>query len=642
MATKAQDTFTEASDTELQSHIPNTGTGWTCEGGAGIMQVLGAEDAVQRQDFGRRYAREGTDIGDDNMDVSADCLGNSTTSGRDAGVAARMTTSDFDNAYHAYLDGDGGSAVDVYFYKEVAGSRTLLDSWNGNLSTGVYYTLKLEIRSGAQKVYVDGTERCSATEADSTLQGNQYAGIAAQRTGQRIDNFLSESVDPAGMSQLLSTAMRTELEKENPSVHPVMKLELPGGDKLYASADTASTADGTYRGKVLRWGSLIRGVSINKTALELVEMEVDIDDTDAEFSKIREGSSGNQVRNSTATIYLASPNVANASWFTVFAGRIDRAEQNSPHVWTVVIAPNDLPLQRWVPKVRITQADWPNASADALGQFVPIIYGTHDSNGVTNEGMVPTYYVDSVNYSYLVAYTWIKDIKAVYADTGSGLSKLSTSDWTRSNVTKNGKRFTLIDFSSSTYDDVTVTADVDGIEGDADGSGTLITSPSDQIKHFLVNFVWGDYKTGSYGADDSAPINKTHFATTKTFELALGFEGSFYIAGDQRKGVDVLNDMLASWHFRGFWTNEGDLAILPIDFTTTTVYVDDPWLRGDQADLGQFSINESRDVIDRVQMQYMLGSYSGQYHQSLEVRDPSLTEESAENLQQVWSAARLV
>jgi hypothetical protein len=441
---------------------------------------------------------------------------------------------------------------------------------------------------------------------------------------------------------LLDASMKTELEKVNPSIHPLLKLGLPGGDKQYASADTASTSQGTYQGKVLRWGSLIRAVSINKTALQLVEIEVDIDDTDTEFAQIREGSSGNDVRNSDATIYLASPNVVHSSWFTVFAGRIQQANENSPHIWTIVIRPDDLPLQRWTPKQTINQADWPNASASALGLYAPIIYGTHDSNGVTNEGMVPTYYVDSVNYSYLVAYGLIKDIKAVYADTGSGLTKLSTSVWTRSDVTRNGKSFTLIDFSSDTYDDVPVTADVEGIEEDGDGAGTLITDPSDQIKHFLVNFVWGDYKTGSYAADGSAPIDTTHFATTKTFFTALGFEGAGRIADSQRKGVDVLNEWLASWHVRAFWTNEGKLAVLPVDFRTTTVYIDDPWLRGDQADLGQFSINESADVVDRVQTQYMFGSQSGQYHQTLEVRDPSLDEESAESLQQVWSAARLV
>lgn len=73
MATKAQDTFTEGANTNLNVHTPDTGTSWS-ETTNGNHIVRSGSDTVRREANGGSVdiARENTDIGDADMDVSVD------------------------------------------------------------------------------------------------------------------------------------------------------------------------------------------------------------------------------------------------------------------------------------------------------------------------------------------------------------------------------------------------------------------------------------------------------------------------------------------------------------------------------------------------------------------------------------------
>jgi hypothetical protein len=443
---------------------------------------------------------------------------------------------------------------------------------------------------------------------------------------------------PAENLSLLSTSMRTELSKTNPQVYPALELDLPGGTKLYSSEGLESAARGFYAPRVLHWGTIDRRINEQEPNLELMEVEVTLADADKEIVKIVEGSSGHLVKNSAARIYLISPNVPNADAFLAFSGRIDSFGQSRPLEWTLLLRPNDLPLRRFTPKVAITPADWPDASPDVYGQYAPLIYGVHDSNGVSDAGMVPTYYVDTKNFKMLLSHGLIKNIRAVY----SGGTKLSTTAWARQNVTVNGKSFTLIDLTSDPGT-AKITADVEGYEGTGDGSGAMLAG-SDQIKHFLVNFVWGDYQGGNWLADSTAPVDLTWFQRAQVIIDRLGFESSIHIAGTQRKGIDVLNDWLKSMNFRAFWTFAGKIAIRFIDFRQpTAIYLDSPWLR-EFDEMGSFQTRvEGFLQVDRVQVQYLPDAAGGgRFNQTLEVRDLSQTEEAVLSMQLPQSAARVV
>lgn len=200
MATIASATFTVGSDTALSSYTPDVGTGWSLE--AAQFTVVAATDDCRHNGGSLNRAREGTTVGADQMNIQADCkVGAATT--RRAGVCGRMTTADYTNQFEAYLQGTaGGTTVDVFLFKNVAGTRTQLGTSNQTLGSGVYATVRLEIGKGSQVVKFNGATVITGAEADSTLSGNFYAGIIMQGLGEattRVENFLSESVsvDPA-------------------------------------------------------------------------------------------------------------------------------------------------------------------------------------------------------------------------------------------------------------------------------------------------------------------------------------------------------------------------------------------------------------------------------------------------------------
>jgi len=193
MATKAQDAFTEASDTYLESHTPDVGTGWVVSDASEILVNAANDKVTGDADTGSfRHARETTDIGDDDMDVSLLCFASGTTSRR-IGVCGRIPAeTPVNNLYRASLR---GSDFLVELEKVVGGVATALGTYT---FTGNTATLKLEIRTAAKKVYVDGVERISTT--DDSLIGNQFAGLFLRNRPLSVcsgDDFLSESIAAA-------------------------------------------------------------------------------------------------------------------------------------------------------------------------------------------------------------------------------------------------------------------------------------------------------------------------------------------------------------------------------------------------------------------------------------------------------------
>lgn len=201
MATKAQDTFTEASDTALGSHTPDTGTGWTVtsDDGSDGITVVAADDNI-RNDVtmaSNRYTlgKEDTDIGDDDMDVSITYAVASTDSFiQRSGACGRIL--DKDNMYYGgqrtTTAGQPAKKNRTTLEKIVSNAFTELGSDNTDVVNGD--TIKLEIRTAAKKLYQNGTERISST--DDVLTGNNFAGVFFERNsfgaGVRFDDFLSE------------------------------------------------------------------------------------------------------------------------------------------------------------------------------------------------------------------------------------------------------------------------------------------------------------------------------------------------------------------------------------------------------------------------------------------------------------------
>ena len=158
--------------------------------------VLFATDKVQHNRNALDRARKGDNIGDDDHDESQRCL----SVGRRvaiAGVCARMSTDGYTNQYEAlaiFVD----YAQDVKLFKNISGTRsTLADESLSPSPPTSKCTLKLEIRAGTQKVYIDGVlmlirpspiPRWRAASMPASVMNGNNSGNAA------ISSFQSESV----------------------------------------------------------------------------------------------------------------------------------------------------------------------------------------------------------------------------------------------------------------------------------------------------------------------------------------------------------------------------------------------------------------------------------------------------------------
>lgn len=198
MATVGSATFTVGSDTGIESYTPDVGAGFTQEA-ANAFTAINAGDALRGNGTTTRHARKEDDIGDDDMDVSADVTA-ATSTARLAGVCGRMASGNFANMYRGYVQGSGSGQNDLVLEKVVSNVVTeLAASRNRAGESTVSRTIKLQIRTADKKLFENGVE--ILTTADDSLTGNNYAGLimnGGTNITTSVDNFLSESVSGGG------------------------------------------------------------------------------------------------------------------------------------------------------------------------------------------------------------------------------------------------------------------------------------------------------------------------------------------------------------------------------------------------------------------------------------------------------------
>lgn len=408
-------------------------------------------------------------------------------------------------------------------------------------------------------------------------------------------------------SATLLTAMR------QPGAMPLWVLELgTGSSKLrFCSHYYASSTDGLYHGKVLSWGGWSRALADRSYSLETVSTSVTIADTDKVIAALVAGGSGSSsvARGASAVIKRGDPTVATASWYTAFSGVIDARRLQEPDVWQLSLRPDDLSLRRPCPRLwTIGVADWPSAPASVVGQLAPIVYGRHDSVGLSGDGAVPLIRV--APGVYLAGAGILASVDRVYVD---GELQASTA-WTESNPRANGRDYTVVTFTTDPGEDVSVTADLQGLTDAGDGSGTLLTDPVDQLSNLLANFVLADWQHGTWNSASSYQIDTTSTAAAKTWIGHRGWAGSRRI-DQQSTGIALLNEWCATWGVYSYWSDAGKIALALDDhedaaYATSALGVADPEIDG-----GAVAIDyPSEQLADRAETEVA--------SQTFAVRDP--------------------
>lgn len=191
MAIIAQDTFSVDSDTPLENHTPDIGTGWnnttfTCEAD---------DDSVRVEGTAIEVASELTDIGSDEMKISLDYTVIRLSSDGRIGVAARIPSGETgeSNSEQAYFLGDG-TTVGLVLDQVVATVRVNLGTYDADLTQAdLPKKITLQALDASTKVLLDDVEVIST--ATVVLDDNNFGGICGQRGVVRGDNYLSESID---------------------------------------------------------------------------------------------------------------------------------------------------------------------------------------------------------------------------------------------------------------------------------------------------------------------------------------------------------------------------------------------------------------------------------------------------------------
>ena len=171
MGVEFYDTFTEASDTNLASHTPDTGTGWTVpyDPNTTVPKVNSTADVCEITTSNNGtgcLALATATLSGDEYDVESDVTTDAPADDR-WGLVGRAT--DEDNLYAAGGSNNAGS----FLYKRVSGVETELARNTGtayDIDSG--FTYKLEIRDAAKKWFGKGSEWLSSSDNAITATGS--------------------------------------------------------------------------------------------------------------------------------------------------------------------------------------------------------------------------------------------------------------------------------------------------------------------------------------------------------------------------------------------------------------------------------------------------------------------------------------
>lgn len=342
----------------------------------------------------------------------------------------------------------------------------------------------------------------------------------------------------------------------------VLEFDIGGTTHKYAGGWISSASLGSYKGFIPKggWGPSPRAVPIRGDRIQSVQTSVVIEDKDQALDKLVSGQYARQIRGADARIRIVAPGLDADLYHLRFSGQLLDYEKTNIGKYRFLLGTKAPELDAYLSVPIITKATWPDADGSALGKRTPLVLGIHDSASLGSRGMLPTQYVDTVNFRYLVSHTYIKSIDNVYVD-----NVIQASGWTEENYYIEGQRYTVVEFSSDQLD-ATITVDATGMTEDGDPSSTAITNPVAQFRHVLANYVfnsWDGVPANIHGTTDSA-LRADLLYKSEIIMNSRGQDGSISIP-EKLTGLQFINKW-SSQFFPAYWMPDATIAVRP-----------DPW-----------------------------------------------------------------
>lgn len=427
---------------------------------------------------------------------------------------------------------------------------------------------------------------------------------------------------------------------------------------LFSSDAPNSRTEGLYLNRVLDWGPI--RYSAEGYEIERVTTAVRVADPDNTLGALFAGKDGDEARFSPTDLRYASPNITDKTkWYTAFKGVLSSWEEVEPRIWDLFFRTDDDGLDSEIPRLKYTEFDFPDADPKIFSLFIQALYGIHDTEGLSEDGSVLCVDVDKVRFRRFVSLGIMKNVIRVYSKAGSDDPPVLRSSGYASGTAAtagyrvitpiiNGRQYTLLEFNvtgageAEKFAELEITCDVEGIEDVGDGTGALVRN-ADAFVHFVSNFVFGNYQSGTWLATSSR-IDTDSFDEVQTFLNNLGQDTSRRIGGNSRarKAKDELADWAFQLRIKVFWEEDGELAARPFSPFTLDVYKDDPWIREGLHDIEEPSYDvDDRGIKQQIFINYIHRSASDDFLANIEVRDFELAGDEAETIEANWFRSAL-
>jgi lysophospholipase L1-like esterase len=184
--TIANDLFTDTNGTALESHTADSGATWTkhsaSAGGATINsnKVSGVSNATLALYYSSVIPASA------DYDVQADITFTTAASAL-SGIAGRIDPSAATLYFFRYSGATGSGQYQLY--KTVAGTSTLIGSYNAAESNGVTRTLRLSMYGSVISAWIDGVQRIAVIDSAITAAGRPGLRIGNSNTLDSVDNW---------------------------------------------------------------------------------------------------------------------------------------------------------------------------------------------------------------------------------------------------------------------------------------------------------------------------------------------------------------------------------------------------------------------------------------------------------------------
>jgi hypothetical protein len=223
VAAIVSDSFTEAADTALASHVPDVGTGWVIEVNPSSVtpQVVGADDNLQVTPATANTtlivtSRPNPTAAEYDVQFTLAAWGSSIDD--PVWLVAR-----FADASNYYAGGTypGGAAADKKLVKCVAGVKTELASGDAGQVNGDVF--KLEVRDGSKKLFQNGVEVLSTTDNALTAAGSAGIGWGSLGTASNDDTpSLTSRLDDYSVDQAAAATTSLLYAPLSPAVYSIL------------------------------------------------------------------------------------------------------------------------------------------------------------------------------------------------------------------------------------------------------------------------------------------------------------------------------------------------------------------------------------------------------------------------------------